>query len=91
MHAAQAIKENLKEQGVPVVKVSLYGYVEDLSGGGGGGASGLMTSASSPKRKSNGASPSPEPAGRDGAAELEPEQAAVAYKQRMAQSNVSFA
>jgi hypothetical protein len=82
----QAIKENLREQGVPVAKVSLYGYVED-------GADATVLSSSSSPKKGVAAAPAKETsfAGAPQEAELEPEVAAVAYKARMAQSNVSFA
>ena len=42
----QAIRENLKEQGIPVLKVALYGYVDDTAGGGGV----VTTGAASPKK-----------------------------------------
>ena len=87
----QAIKENLKEQGVPVVKVSLYGYVENLDDpekSAETGRKGILSSASSPRKGPP--QPSPEPS-KGEAGEMDPEEAAHAYKQRMAQSNVSFA
>jgi hypothetical protein len=79
----QAIKENLREQGVPVMKVALYGYVDDEGGGGG-----VLTTASSPKKAPP---PPPERESSGRAEDMEPEAAAKGYKQRMAQSNVSFA
>ena len=85
----QAIKENLREQGVPVVKVALYGYTESIDSGG----PGLLSTGSSPKKAAAGAGAAAASPVREASQQenLEPEAAAMAYKQRMAQSNVSFA
>ena len=88
----QAIKENLREQGMPVVKVALYGYVDS--------GDSLITSLSSPRKdgaSTPGGGGSPEkPAGRKstggGSEEAgDPDEAAKAYKARMSHSSVSFA
>lgn len=82
----QAIKENLREQGIPVTKVALYGYVEE------GADAGMLSSTSSPRRGNMPGSPGRLAAGGEASEPaLQPEEAAAAYKSRMAQSNVSFA
>eukprot|EP00892_Ulva_mutabilis_P003023 jgi/Ulvmu1/12721/UM095_0025.1 len=76
----QEIKAKLREQGVPVVKVALYGYVDQDAGN-------ILSSTMSPKRGSP--VPSRKPSASGGTEE--PEKVAAAYKQRMSTSNVSFA
>lgn len=85
----QAIKENLKEQGVPVARVSLYGYVEDFDNP----KKGFISSTSSPRRGAATPKKSPSPIATkpDPRAQVSPEVAVATYKQRMAHSNVSFA
>jgi len=76
----QAIKAKLREQGVPVVKVALYGYVDSDAGN-------ILSSTMSPKR----GSPVPTRKQSTGGTPEEPEKVVAAYKQRMSTSNVSFA
>jgi hypothetical protein len=85
----QAIKENLKEQGLAVAKVSLYGYIENLDDP----KKGFLSSTSSPRRggATPAKSPSPTAPLADPHTQVSPENAVATYKQRMAHSNVSFA
>lgn len=81
----QAIKAQLREQGVPVLKVSLYGYVDTTEDD----SARILTSTMSPRKSggqsSGGGLPLPQ------TPEEDPGLAAQAHKARMAQSNVSFA
>jgi hypothetical protein len=73
----QAIRNKLQEQGVPVMKVALYGYVESPG-------TNIISTSVSPKKTSKSANGS-----RPGTADT-PDNAVAAYKQRMSTSNVTF-
>ena len=73
----QAIRNKLREQGVPVVKVALYGYVESPG-------TNILSTSMSPKKNSKSANGSRPPSADA------PDDAVAAYKQRMSTSNVTF-
>lgn len=73
----QAIRNKLREQGVPVLKVALYGYVESPG-------TNILSTSMSPRKATKSANGS-----RPATAET-PDDAVAAYKQRMSTSNVTF-
>lgn len=77
----QAMKAQLREKGVNVAKIALYGYVDASTHTGK-----ILSSTMSPKRGSPAQTRKPSTGGSE-----EPEKVVAAYKQRMSTSNVSFA
>lgn len=76
----QAMKAQLREKGVNVAKIALYGYVDASTHTGK-----ILSSTMSPKRGS------PAQNRKPSVENEEPEKVVAAYKQRMSTSNVSFA